>query len=54
MYKRKTKDIYNIVDKWGVECREETLKEAKKTAQEYRENGFSVWIEKKRVPIKEG
>lgn len=58
MYKRKTKDIYNIVTNygygWETECSEYTLKEAKQTAKEYRENTKAdVKIEKKRVKMTE-
>lgn len=58
MYKRKTRDIYNIVTNygygWEVECSEFTFEEAKRTAKEYRENtNAGVRIEKKREPIQD-
>lgn len=53
MYTRKTVDVYHIVTNygygWETECTESTLKEAKKTAKEYRENtNATVKIVKKR------
>ena len=55
-YQRKTKDIYNIVTNygygWEVEVTEETWKDAKQTAKEYRENTNAlVRIEKRREKI---
>jgi hypothetical protein len=55
-YVRKTIDEYNIITNygygWETECTEETLKEAKQRAKEYRENtNAQIKIEKKRVRI---
>lgn len=55
-YKRKTRDIYQIVTNygygWEVECEELTLKDAKKTYRDYIENTTaSVLIVKKRERI---
>lgn len=55
MYKRITRDRYDIETNWGYgwecECSEYTWREAKQTAKEYRENSagrYSVRITKHR------
>lgn len=50
-YKRKTRDRYDIVTRYGVECSEYTYKEARQTAKEYTENGYPARIEKHRERI---
>lgn len=54
-YARKTRDRWDIMTNygygWECECSEYTLKEARQTLQEYRENAygrFSVRMEKHR------
>ena len=56
-YQRKTVDRYDIMTNydygWECECSEYTLKDAKQTAKEYRENtSAAVRIEKHREPKK--
>lgn len=58
MYKRKTRDRWDIETNWGygwdTECSEYTWPEAKKTAREYRENSdgrFSVRVIKRREKL---
>lgn len=51
MYNRITKDIYNIVSKYGVECCEYTPQEARQTKADYINNGYLVRIEKRRQPL---
>lgn len=58
MYKRKTRDRWDIETNWGygweVECSEYTWPEAKQTAREYRENSdgrFSVRVIKRREKL---
>ena len=57
-YTRKTRDRWDIVTNWGYgwecECSEYTLKEAKQTAREYRENSsgrYLVRLEKHREKL---
>ena len=50
-YERKTRDRFDIVTRYGVECSEYSYKDAKQTAKEYTENGFPAWIEKRRERI---
>lgn len=57
-YTRKTRDRWDIVTNWGYgwecECSEYTLKEAKQTAREYRENSagrYRVRLEKHREKL---
>ena len=51
-YVRKTEDIYYITSQYGAECACESMKEAKETLKDYRDNvDYPVWIEKKRERI---
>lgn len=51
-YIRKTEDIYYIVSKYGTECACYSMKEAKATLQDYKNNvDYAVWIEKHRERI---
>lgn len=52
-YKRKTRDVWYIVTRYGVECCEYSFKEAKETARCYTENGYPARIEKHRERIEE-
>ena len=59
-YQRKTRDRWDIVTNWGYgwecECSEYTLKEAKQTAHEYRENSsgrYLVRLEKHREKLED-
>ena len=61
MYKRKTRDRWDIETNcgygWEVECSEYTRKEAKEQLRCYRENAcgrFCVRLTKHREPIEEG
>ena len=56
MYKRKTVDRWDIMGNygygWDCECSEYSLREARKTLQEYRENGTGAYcLEKHREKI---
>ncbi len=58
MYKRKTKDEYQIQSNsgygWDIETTEETLKEARLQAKCYRENvNYPIRIVKKRIPAED-
>lgn len=51
--KRKTRDVWHIITRYGVECYEYDLKSAIKTAKDYTENGYPARIEKHRERIEE-
>ena len=58
MYKRKTKDEYEIQGHyghgWETECTEDTWKEAKERLKEYRANSqYAVRCVKKRIRLTE-
>lgn len=50
-YQRKTRDVWHIITRYGVECYEYSYKEARQTAKEYTENGYPARIEKHREKI---
>ena len=57
-YQRKTVDRWDLIANYGygreVECSEYSLKEAKQTLREYRENGSGIYYLEKHREKKEG